>query len=54
MRERPIGVVVTILAVVAVGLAPAAFVVLDAGRTARPGAPASSKGQRTDPPRQQR
>jgi len=36
MREKPIGVVLTVLAVLAVGAAPAAFVALDAGTAARP------------------
>jgi type II secretory pathway pseudopilin PulG len=36
MREKPIGVVLTILAVLAVGAAPAAFVAFDGATAARP------------------
>jgi len=49
MREKPIGVVLTILAVLAVGAAPAAFVVLDRVTATRPErAAVSNKPQQSE------
>jgi hypothetical protein len=42
MREKPLGVVLTLLAVLAVGSAPAALVAFDRAATARPQRPALS------------
>ena len=51
MHEKPLGVVLTLLAVLAIGSAPAALIAFDRAATARPQRPGLSDKthQRTQP-----